>query len=231
MAARAGSLQREDALRLTHAACAAAGRTDLRLGAGFGAAARTGLAGDRDRNVDLRGFAGEGLLERDFHVVAKISAALAAATTSATSGHAEQVFKNIGERGSEARAETGTAAALLESGMAIAVIGGTLVAVLQDLIGFGNFLELVLASRIARILVLMPFHRELAKCALETGFIEGTFYFQLLVITALSHGRSGSYISNLRTGNSFCESLPREGKAFQKGLTPTSYCSCRRPPR
>src|SRR5262245_60664698 len=54
LTARTGPLQREEALRLAHAARAAAGRTGLRLGAGLGAGARAGLAGDRDRDLDLR---------------------------------------------------------------------------------------------------------------------------------------------------------------------------------
>ena len=76
---------------------AAAHRAGLRLGAGLGAGARAGLAGDRDRNLDLRGLAEEGFLQRDFHVVAQVGAALAAAAAAALPGHAEQVFENIGE--------------------------------------------------------------------------------------------------------------------------------------
>src|SRR5258708_1479327 len=45
----AGALQREEALLVTHLAGAAAGRTGLRLRAGFRARARAGLAGDRSR--------------------------------------------------------------------------------------------------------------------------------------------------------------------------------------
>jgi hypothetical protein len=83
-------------LRLPHPARAAAHRTGLRLGAGLCAGARTGLAGDRDRNLDLRGLALKGFLQRDFHVVAQVGAALAAAAAPLP-GHAEQVFENIRE--------------------------------------------------------------------------------------------------------------------------------------
>src|SRR6202043_2432475 len=131
LAARAGSFQREEALRLPHPPGAAAGRAGLRLGAGLGAGARTGFAGDRDRNFDLGGLADEGFLQRDFHVVAQVLAALAPAAAAALSGHAEQILENIGKRRGKAGAEAGTAAAhaLLERGMAEAVIGGALVAV------------------------------------------------------------------------------------------------------
>ena len=166
---------------------AAAHRAGLRLGAGLGAGARAGFAGDRDRNLDLRGLAVEGFLQRDFHVVAQVGAALAAAAAAALPGHAEQVFENIGEGRGKAGAEAGAAAAhaLLERGMAEAVIGGALVAVLQDFIGFVDFLELDFAGGIARILVRMPFHRELAERRLELGIVRGPFDFQGFVIAAL----------------------------------------------
>src|SRR3982750_2700762 len=88
LAARTGPFQREEALRLPYASGAAAGRAGLRLGAGLGTDARAGLAGHRDRNLDLGGLAAKGFLERDFHVVAQVGAALAAAAAT-LSGHAE----------------------------------------------------------------------------------------------------------------------------------------------
>src|SRR5689334_17003783 len=142
-------------------------RAGLRLGAGLGAGARAGLAGDRDRNLDLRGLALKGFLERDLHVVAKIRAALAAATA-ALARHAEQVFENVGEgrRKACAKARTAAARALLEGSVAEAVIGGALLAVFQDLVGLVDFLETDFALGIAGILVRMPLHRELAESRL-----------------------------------------------------------------
>ncbi len=160
------ALEREETLRLTHAASTSAHLADFRLGAGFRAGARTWLAGDGDRNIDLRGFSGERFFECDFHIVAQVRAALAAATPRALSGHAEQVFKNIGEGGCKAGTEAVRAlcaVALLERGVTVTVVGRALVAVFQDFVGFGNFLELVLASRIARIFIRMPLHREFAE--------------------------------------------------------------------
>src|SRR6185436_11954706 len=170
-------LQREEALGRPHASSAAAYRTGLRLGAGLGAGARTGLAGDRDRDLDLRGLAEVGFLQRDFHIVAQVGAALASATPPALPGHAEQVLENIRKRRGEAGAEAGTAAAhaLLECGMAVAVIGGALLAVLEDLVGFVDFLESHFAGGVARILVRMPFHRQLAERRLELGIVRAPF--------------------------------------------------------
>src|SRR5439155_23635156 len=96
LTAGAGPLQREEALGLPHPACAAAHRTGLRLGTRLGAGARTGLAGDRDRNLDLRGLALKSFLQREFHIVAQVGAALAS-TAASLPGHAEQVLENIGE--------------------------------------------------------------------------------------------------------------------------------------
>src|SRR6185503_13291727 len=157
LTAGAGPLQREEALGLPHPAGAAACRAGLRLGAGLGAGARAGLAGDRDRNLDLRGLAEVGFLQRDFHVVAQVGAALASAAAPALPGHAEQILENIGKRRGEAGAEAGTATAhaLLEGGMAVAVIGGALLAVLEDFVGFVDFLELHFTGGVARILVRM----------------------------------------------------------------------------
>src|ERR1700752_1369838 len=69
---RTGALQREEALSLTDAPLPAAMRAGLWLGAGLGAGARAGLAGDRDRDFDLRRLALKGFLERDLHVVAQV---------------------------------------------------------------------------------------------------------------------------------------------------------------
>src|SRR6185437_6798757 len=188
LAARAGALQREEALGLPHTACAAAHRAGLRLGASLGAGARAGFAGDGDRNFDLRGLALECLFQGDFHVVAQISAALAAAPR-ALAGHAEQVLENVGERGGEAGAEARMAAthaaALLKGGMSEAVIGGALVAVLENLVGLVDFLELDFACLVARIAIRMPLHRELAKCRLQLGLVRVAVDFKGFVIAAL----------------------------------------------
>src|SRR4051794_40635290 len=69
--------------------------------------------------------------------------------------------------------------------MAVAVIGGALLAVLQDFIGFVDFLEADFAGGIARILVRMPFHRELAEGRLELGLVRVPIDFQSFVVAAL----------------------------------------------
>ena len=143
----------------------------------------------------MRGLAGKRLFEADLHVVAQVGAALArvAATTAAaaTAAHAEQVVEDVGEGRSEIGTEAAGAAAvaLLEGGMAVAVIGGALVAVLEDLVGLVDLLELVLAVLVAGIAVGMPFHRELAEGRLQVAVGGGALDLQDLVVAALRHPR------------------------------------------
>ncbi|MGY4300594.1 hypothetical protein ACVWXN_008689 [Bradyrhizobium sp. i1.4.4] len=150
----------------------------------LGADARAGLAGDRDRNLDLRGLAAKGFLERDFHVVAQVGATLAAAAA-ALPGHAEQVFEDVGEGGGEARTETGAAAALLEGRMAEAIIGRALVLVLEDLVGLVDFLELDFAGVVPGVAVRVEFHRKLAEGRFQDGIVGSAFDFERFVIAAL----------------------------------------------
>ena len=79
------------------------------------------------------------------------------------------------------------AAALLESGVAEAVIGGALVAVLEHFIGFVDFVEFVLAFAVARIAVRMMLHRQLAECGLELDLGAGARDAQNFVVVALRH--------------------------------------------
>ena len=78
-------------------------------------------------------------------------------------------------------------AALLESGMAEAVIGGALIAVLEDVVGLVEFFELVLAVGVARIAVRVMLHGELAERGLELDLGAGARDAQDLVIVALGH--------------------------------------------
>src|SRR5262249_28391079 len=132
LAVRAGPLQREEALGVAHAPLAAAGRTGLRPGPDLGARARTGLARHRGRDAHLRGLAGEGFVEADLHVVAQVGAALAAAAAATPAAtHAEEIVEDIREgRGHIAEAAGRRTRAMLEGGVAEAVIGGALVRVL-----------------------------------------------------------------------------------------------------
>src|ERR1700753_2907137 len=81
------------------------------------------------------------------------------------------------------------AAALLERGVAEAVIGGALVAVLEDLVGLVDFLELDFALGIAGILVRMPLHRQLAERCLQPSVVGSALDFKGFVVAALGGHR------------------------------------------
>ena len=187
LTARAGALEREEALRVADASGAAAMRAGLRPRAGLGAGAGAGFAGDRRRQPHLGGLAAVGLLQADLHVVAEIGAALAAVAAATGAAHAEDALEQIGERGAEVRAEAMAATALLERLMAEAVIGRALVGVLEDFVGLVDFLEAVLAVLVAGIAVGMPFHRELAERGLELAVLDGALDLQHLVVAPLRH--------------------------------------------
>src|SRR5262249_21167850 len=139
-----------------------------------------------------RGLAGIGLLQADLHVVAQIGAALAAAAAPApgAAAHAEQIVEDVGERrGDVAEAAGGAGAAMLERGMAGAVVGPALVGVLEDLVSLVDLLEAGLARLVAGIAVGMPLHGELAERGLELAVVDGALDFQNLVVAALGHPR------------------------------------------
>ena len=60
------------------------------------------------------------------------------------------------------------AAALLERGMAEPVIGRAPLRILEDVVGFVDFLEAVLAVAVARIAVGVPFIASLRKAVFST---------------------------------------------------------------
>src|SRR5262249_23103716 len=134
----------------------------------------------------------ERLLEADLHVVAQVGAALAAAAAPApgAAAHAEQVVEDVGEgRGDVAEAAGCAGAAVLEGGVAEAVVGSALVGVLEDLVGLVDLLEAGLARLVTGIAVRVPLHGELAERGLELGVGGGALDFQDLVVAALGHPR------------------------------------------
>ena len=62
---------------------------------------------------------------------------------------------------------------MLERGMAKTVVSGALVRVLQDLIGFVDFLEPMLGGFVAGIAIGMELHRVLAKGGLDLAVTGG----------------------------------------------------------
>ena len=130
-----------------------------------------------------------GFLQRDFHVVAQVGAALASGAAAAAAAHAEQIVENIGEGGGEIGAKTvrRADAAVLERGVAEAVIGRPLVGVLEDLVGLVELLEAMLGVVVTRIAIRMPLHRLLAKGGFDVAVVCGALDRQRFVVAALGH--------------------------------------------
>ena len=131
-----------------------------------------------------------GLLQRDLHVVAQIRAARRAGPAApAATELAEQVVEDVGEAGGEVEA-AGIGAGLVEGGVAEAVVGLALLAVLQDFVGLGGLPEGLLGRRVVGVAVGMVFHRELAIGPLDRFRIGIAANAEDLVIIALSHTAS-----------------------------------------
>src|SRR5262249_30168094 len=83
--------------------------------------------------------------------------------------------------------EAVAAGAVLERRVAEAIIGGALVAVLEDVVGLVELLEAVLAFLVARVAVRVVLHGELAERGLELDLGGRARDAQYLVIVALGH--------------------------------------------
>src|SRR5262249_2906251 len=127
--ARAGALEREEALGVPDPSVAPAGRAGFRLRSGLGARAGAGFASDRRWNSYLRGLAGDRLLGAAPLFGAQARAAPAPGRAAARARHPKDALENAREGRAEIGAETGSAAgpAVLEGHVAEAIVGGALV--------------------------------------------------------------------------------------------------------
>ena len=76
---------------------------------------------------------------------------------------------------------------MLECSVAEPVIGGALVAILEDVVRLVDFLETVLALLVARITVRVMLHREFAERCLELDLGGGAGNAENFVVVALGH--------------------------------------------
>ena len=148
VALRARGLHAHDAGRLNHAALAAAVAADFAAAAfgGAGAFARGAVfvALELDGLRDAVG----GFFERERDVAANVAALCAAVALPA----AEQVAEQIAERGEDVFdvVEVVGAELAVEAGVAVAIVAGAFVGVVEDLERFGRFLEALDGVLIAR---------------------------------------------------------------------------------
>jgi len=188
---RAGALDGEESLGGAHLAVAGAGRTLLGMSAGGCAGAAADFAGDSGGDFDLGAAAAIGLFQRDLKIVAKIAAAvLPAPSPAAAHDLAEQIVEHVGEgRGEIERMAAAMAVAVFEGRMAEMVVSRALLLVLQDVIGFVEFLEFAFGGVVALVAVGVQLHGELAVGRLDLGDRRPFLAAQNLVIVAL-HGAS-----------------------------------------
>src|SRR5574337_1592004 len=194
----AGALDREKTLLRADPAVAIAGLADGRFRAGARARAGAGLASDRDRQPDRRVLAAERVLERDFEIVAQVAAALAARRVAppASAHHvAEQVVENI----RHGRRETIAHAALLERGMAVAVVSRAFLRVGEVLIGLVDVLEPRLGLLVAGMPVGMTLQGGLTEGGLQFGVGRGSRYAKGFVKIALRHRQRAPGFLVIRT--------------------------------
>ncbi len=190
VAVRAGALDRKEALRGTDTPVAVAGRAHLWARAGLRAGPGTHVAGEARGHANFGGLAGERFLQRDFHVVAQIRTALAAAPLAAAASAAHEVAEDVVEDVRHGRGEVTVEAAArstLEGGMTEAVIRRATLRVLEAFVGLADFPETDFGGVIAGVAIGMKLHRELAVARLEARVVAGADYAQHLVEVALAH--------------------------------------------
>ena len=130
--------------------------------------------------------------EGDFHVVTEIVAAVRLAwvlaraaeklvkDTSATE-HFTENFKGIVKAASQA-------GAFVKGSMAVLIVGRAFLRVIQDFVGFAQFLELFFGSLIAGVLVGVKFDGQFAVGLFDFLVACVPFHPQDFVIVAFSHG-------------------------------------------
>ncbi len=217
----AGPLDGEETGLRTHHAGAVAGGAGLGCRARLGARTFADFTGDGSGNTHLRGLARIGLGQVDLEIVAQVrtargttpaAAGALAASTSAAHEVAEQVLEDIGHGGTEfrpeARATAGPAPAF-KGLVAKAVIGSTLLRVLEDIIGLVHFLELGLGLLGAGIGIGVKLFGLVPEGRLQRLFIGAFLHTQNFIIVALGHRLR--LTRKARTLRGRCRGVPGQG--------------------
>ena len=192
LAGRAGTRDREEALLVTNLAFALAGAAGDWCFAGRRACAVAGFAGFVTADSDLGVRTENCLLEFESQVFAKIGATLRARTAGAAAAsgkhvaEAEELAKDLAEILEGIRIEAAAGASGADSGVAKAVVGGTLVGIGENGVGLSALLELFFRVRVVRVTVGMVRERELAVGALDLHFGRGAGDAENLVVVAFS---------------------------------------------
>ena len=142
------------------------------------------------------------LLELDLEVVAKIGAALraGAAAAAAEPENVAEAAEDVFEAAELRRIEALRAAA--DAGVAEAIVAGALVAVAEDRVGLGRFLELLFGRLVALVAIGVELQRELAIRALDLLIGGGAGDLEDLVVIALAHDAFATFTSAGRSRRS-----------------------------
>ena len=190
-AGRTAALDDEEALLGADLAGAAAGRAGARAIGGRLAAAPVALLASGERLDGERRFpARERVLEAQLQIVAKVGAARGVGAAAAPRVHelAEDRREDVGEALEAAGAERVlAAAAVLERGLAEAVVGGALLRVAKHVIGLADRLELGFLLGAAVVAVGMAFLRQPPIGALDRLWVRAAVDAQEVVIVLLDH--------------------------------------------
>ena len=193
VAGMAGAPHRQKTLLIEDLAAAVAGGAGGGSAARFGAGGAATVASFHARRLDLGGHAEDRVLETDLQVVAQIFAALrpvaaAAGPAAEQIAESEEIAQNI----AEVRERVGVEALrrrILQAGMAVAIVGGALLRVAQDAVGFGGLFELLFGIRVVRVAVRMILQRQLAVGGFHLAVVRVPADAEDFVIVSFRHGK------------------------------------------
>src|SRR5690606_2974178 len=184
-----GLLHRENALLHAHLAMTATGSTGNRAGALLGAATIAGLAAHQGGHPDGNRGATHGLFQVKLQGIPQITAALhagTAATTAAAKDIAEDITEDIGEVAAT-KAAGPSAHVRVDPGVAVLVVGGSLVGVGEHFVGLVGLLEFLFGILVIRIAVRVIFHCQPAIGLFQLGFTGAALHAQHFIIVTLGH--------------------------------------------
>lgn len=181
-----------------------AGGAGLATGTGFSAAAVAILAllelGEGDFLFDAH----DGFFESDLHVVAQIGAALGAGgigvaaaaekiveNTAAATAAAEDFAEDFEWIVEAAGSRTEAAGTGIEGAVAVLIVGGALLGIAEDFVGFADFLEFFLGGFVAGIFIGMVFNGEFAVRLFDVVDAGAAFDTEHFVVIAFGHGFHG----------------------------------------